>query len=230
MVRKTRKAGKNSKKGMTVPELRRAFERINRSIGKSGQDVEAFRKEWKKVFGKTISPNSAREYLKVASMKRKSRNKNQRGGVAPLDYDLRAGADIPYASFPPYVSDGFGFANEDSIAAVCGKEDITATPPADLGSNKVGGKRKTRRARKMRGGDMITDLLPTGVKTPIAEFMSRPFTATVAPSYGEQGQFALKGYNPQGALPSSNPTDPNFDYTAKQPVYSSYLSSSSVKF
>jgi hypothetical protein len=225
MVRKTRKAGKTSKKGMTVPGLRRAFERINGFIQKHGHDVEPFRKEWKKVFGKTISANSAREYFKMVSSK-----KTQRGGVAPVDYDLRSGTDIPYGSFPKYVSDGFGFANEDSITALCGKENITPTLPAEMGSNKIGGSRKKRRTRKMRGGNVLMDLIPTGLKVPTGEFMSRPFQAAIPPTTGQQAQFAAKGYNPAGTMPSGKPEDPNFDFTPQQPVYSSYLSRSSVKF
>jgi hypothetical protein len=234
MVRKTRKVGKTgktSKKGMTVPQLRSAFERINTFIQKHGEDVEAFRKEWKKVFGKSISANSAREYFKMMSSKKGQKGqKTQKGGVAPLDYDLRAGTDIPYGSFPKYVSDGFGFANEDSIAALCGKENITPNLPADMGSNKVGGSRKTRKSRKMRGGNTLTDLVPTSLTAPVSEFMSRPFQATIAPSYGEQAQFAIKGYNPPHMMPSGKPEVANFDFTPQQPVYSSYLSKSSVKF
>jgi hypothetical protein len=223
MVRKTRKAAQKKETGMTVPELRRAFERIDTFVARNGSNVEAFRKEWKKTFGKDVSANSAKEYLEFVSSKKSKKTKNnQTGGMAPLDYDLRAGADIPYGSFLPYVSKGFGFANMDSIAAVCGKEDITPVPPAGpsgLGSNEVkfggGKKNRTRKSKKQRGG---------GVLNNVAELFQRPFLMNSPPTTLQHSQMDVKGYN---GFPSPLPENPSFHYTSNQPVYGSYVSPTS---
>lgn len=228
MVRKTRKASKSNGKGMTVPQLRHAFERIE-AVARSGKNVDAFRKEWKKTFGKEVSRKSAQEYLEFVLKK-----KAQSGGMAPLNYDLRAGADIPYASYPPYVSGGFGFANNDSIAAVCGKEDITPIPPAGpsgLGSNVVsrgGGKKsKTRKVKgkgkKQRGG--ASSFFPQ-LTNNFSEFMSRPASMSSPPTMAQDMQMLSKGYN---GFPSPNPTLPTFNFGQNTPIYSSYLSPSSVR-
>ena len=231
MVRKTRKVqkSKSSGKGMTVPQLRHAFERIDAFIGRNGKNVEAFRKEWKKTFGKDVSPKSAKEYLDFVTGK--GTRKNQKGGMAPLSYDLRAGADIPYGSFPPYVSDGFGFANKDSIAAVCGKEDITPVPPAGpsgLGSNMVGGKKKkatTRKSKKNQKGGASASFFPQ-LSNNFSEFTSRPVFMGSPPSISQDMQMLSKGYN---GLSSPDPVIPSFNFSPNTPIYSSYLSPSSVR-
>ena len=236
MVRKTRKVqkSKSSGKGMTVPQLRHAFERIDAFIGRNGKNVEAFRKEWKKTFGKDVSPKSAKEYLDFVTGK--GSRKSQKGGMAPLSYDLRAGADIPYGSFPPYVSDGFGFANKDSIAAVCGKEDITPVPPAGpsgLGSNMVGGKKKntTRKGSGRKGGSRkgqkggASSFFPQ-LSNNFSEFTNRPVFMGSPPSISQDMQMLSKGYN---GLSSPDPVIPSFNFSPNTPIYSSYLSPSSVR-
>ena len=66
---KTRKANKG-KAMLTVPQLRRAFEHIDRFVERKvlrlseKEGVAAFRKEWKKVFGQ-ISEESAKDYLDI---------------------------------------------------------------------------------------------------------------------------------------------------------------------
>ena len=227
MVRKTRKLskGKGKDKGMTVPQLRHAFERIE-AVARSSKNVEAFRKEWKKTFGKEVSRKSAQEYLDFV-VKKQTRRNSQKGGMAPLNYDLRAGADIPYGSYPPYVSSGFGFANQDSIAAVCGKEDITPVPPAGpsgLGSNIVrGGGGKTRKNKKQRGG--AAGFFPQ-LSNNFSEFISRPASMSSPPTMAQDMQMLSKGYN---GFPSPNPTLPTFNFSPNTPIYSSYLSPSSVR-
>lgn len=206
---------------MSVPQLRRAFERIDNFVARNGASVEAFRKEWKKTFGKDVSQKSAKEYLDFVT----SRKGFQRGGMAPLDYDMRAGADVPHGSFPPYVSSGFGFGNVDGIASACGKEDITPVPPAGpsgLGSNEVqmkGGKRRkmTRRnkSKKQRGGGVISN---------VSEILQRPFFMNSPPTTLQQAQMNSKGYS---GFPNGQPENHTFNYTPNQPIYSSYTSPTS---
>jgi hypothetical protein len=137
MVKKTRKVNKE----MTIPQLRKAFEHMDKY-----RDVESFRKEWKKTFGKEITKQSAEDYLRYVSTKSKHALHGQKGGAAPLDYTMRAGTDLPYGSYPAYVASGFGFANQDSLTAQCGKEtQLWPEPLPGSGCNILkGGKRAGR--------------------------------------------------------------------------------------
>ena len=225
MVRKTRNKTRTKAtgkgKGMTIPQLRRAFDHIDSFVARGGKNLEAFRKEWKHTFGKEVSAKAAREYLDFVSSKRTT--KSQKGGMAPLHYDMRQGADIPYGSFPPYVSSGFGFANQDSFASGCGKEDISPHLPAGLGSNMVGGKKsKTRKHKKQRGGAFSLQ----NMGSQLADFVNRPITMASPPSSLNHAMMDSKGYN---GFPSPHPEDPSFKFPQNTPIYAGYLSRSSVQ-
>jgi hypothetical protein len=245
VAKKTRKV---NKKTMTVPQLRRAFDHIDSYVAKN-PSVEGFCKEWKKTFGKEVSKAAAKEYLNFAAAA--AHKKKQRGGAmspAPLGYDMRAGLDN-YGSFPEYVSDGFGFANKDSIAAVCGTENIGVNVPAGLGSNLVGGKRrkgsKTRKSKKQRGGATTT---LGQLSNNFSEFLSRPFSpasvptswnsvpatfppsaAQGLPSHGFDIQMLSKGYATNTNMPSPRPEIPVFNFDKSSPTYAAYASPSSVR-
>ncbi len=224
MVGKTRKASKVSKhikkqtRGMSVPKLRKAFEHIHSYVKGHKDDVAGFRKEWKKTFGKDVSEEAARDYL--AFMKE---YKTQGGGAAPVNYDLRAGTDLPYGNFPSYVSSGFGFANIDSFRAQSGKEDITPILPEGLGSNAVmkGGKRKTRKM-KQQGGAYLPSLA-----TAMSEFTNRPFGMNSPPTTAQQTQMEVKGVN---GFPSGRPEDNNLPPLPNQSIYNASISSASRTF
>jgi hypothetical protein len=207
---------------MTVPQLRKAFEHIHSYVKKHKDDVTGFRKEWKKTFGKDVSEEAARDYL--AFMKE---YKTQGGGgsmsPAPVNYDLRAGADLPYGNFPAYVSSGFGFANIDSFTAQSGKEDITPILPEGLGSNAVmkGGKRKTRKA-KQQGGAYLPSLA-----TAMSELTNRPFGMSSPPTTMQQTQMEVKGVN---GFPSGRPEDNNLASLPNQPIYNVSVSPASRTF
>jgi hypothetical protein len=226
MVGKTRKALKHLKKqnrGLTVPQLRKSFEHIHSYVKKHNNDVPGFRKEWKKIFGKDVSEEAARDYL--AFMKEHG-TRAQSGGSfspAPIDYDMRAGADIPYGNFPAYVSSGFGFANIDSFHAQSGKEDITPILPQGLGSNAVmkGGKRKTRKG-KQHGGAYLPSLT-----TAVSEFVNRPFGMNSPPTTSQQTQMEIKGVN---GFPSGRPEDNPLPSLTNQPIYSASISPASRSF
>jgi hypothetical protein len=232
MVRKTRKAKTAAGKAMSVPQLRRAFEHIDKFVAKKGTDVDAFRKEWKKTFGKEVSKAAAEDYLKFVKSKK---SKSQSGGgaltlsPASIGYDMRAGTDTPYGSFNKYVGDGFGFANADSVAAACGRENITPKLPADLGSNKVGGgRRKTRKAQK-GGAFSLAQFLSSG-----AEALQRPVTMGSVLSPNTAGtlyttQMMAKGYptGTAGVFNSPRPEIPAFNYPSPGTSYAAYVSPSS---
>lgn len=217
MVRKTRKQDKVGSK-MTIPQLRKAFEHMDKF-----RDVESFRREWKKTFGKEITKQSAVDYLQYVSAN--SPKHSQRGGAisggalsgAPLDYSLQAGADIPYGSYLRYVSDGFGFANQDSLTAQCGKEaGLWPSPAPGSGCNLVGGgKKKKTRKQKQKGG-----ALPS-LSTALSEFMSRPAGMDSPPGPIQDASMVWKGMN---TLPSPRPEINSLSYTHNPTIYNAQVS------
>lgn len=220
MVGKTRK--QKQSRGMTIPKLRKAFEHIESYVQKHKDDVEGFRKEWKKTFGKPVSEEAARDYLAFV---REHKPKGQSGGAAPVGYDLRAGADIPYGNFPSYVSSGF-FMPSDSFTLQT-KDLLTPVIPAGMGSNAVmkGGKRAfstTRKQKKQGGGAYLPSLT-----TAMSELMTRPFGMSSPPTTLQQAQMDFKGVD---TIPSGRPEVNTLPSLPNQPIYSASVSSASKVF
>ena len=139
---------RTSKKVMTIPQLRKAFDTIEKETKKILQNrataVPEFQKLWKSVFHKSIDTKAAEAYLAMSKRSTRSlthKHKKHLGGSAPLDYMLRPGIDSSsYGNYLPYVSSGLGFYNQiNSIAmdADCGKQNISPTISAEMGSNKI---------------------------------------------------------------------------------------------
>lgn len=223
MVKKTRKVNKE----MTIPQLRKAFEHMDKY-----RDVESFRKEWKKTFGKEITKQSAEDYLRYVSTKSKhvSLPHAQKGGAsalgaAPLDYTMRAGTDLPYGSYPQYVASGFGFANQDSLTAQCGKEtQLFPEPLPGSGCNILkGGKRKTRKNRKntQKGG-----ALPS-LATAASEFLSRPAGMSSPPGPIQDASMVWKGVD---SLASPRPEINPLPYAYSPTIYNAQVSSQMRQF
>jgi hypothetical protein len=132
---------------LTIPELRKGLDYIQQystSLVKSGgksisEMASKFAAEWKKVFGKTLSKNAAEAYIRnMFDMKKKyKKTRKQRGGVAPIEYMMRPGTDIPYGVFTKHVTSGF-WNPEPAIQYDCGtqKGDL---PMPGMGSNKMNG-------------------------------------------------------------------------------------------
>lgn len=220
-VSKTKKVTKKSKasvnekdQGMTIPELRKAFEHIERIV-KKGCTTDEFRKEWKKAFGKNISEEAAQDYLDFVKVDKQSGGGSLTLSPAPLGYDLRAAGDFK-GSFPEYVAGGFGFANNDSIRAQCGKETWPVPVPAG------GGKKKFSRKKKSQKGGALPSL-----GSAVAECMSRPFGMSAPPSSLQDLQSLSTGNN---TLSSPRPEISNFSFTQQQPVYNAQVSRSSSTF
>jgi hypothetical protein len=166
---------------MTIPELRKAFERVDQFITskvsklseKEGKAV--FKKEWKRIFGKDVSDEAATEYLQFVKA-----HKSQKGGYAPLSYEMSPGS-TPTVQALPYVQDGFGFANKDSFTLGGSKDYLLAVPdisPSGAVRNTTvsgGGRRKTRKGKKQGGGG-------GSVGAAFSEFMARPFGMNSPPS------------------------------------------------
>jgi hypothetical protein len=206
---------------LTIPELREAYEKImalvtselSKSAGKvSGALLKDVQDAWKKYFGKDLGTDYAKslvEYInnemsrKSASRKTLRNRKSQRGGMAPLDYQTRAGIDGTYGKFPPYVGSGFEVGiPQISQATLCGKVDTTPAVTAMIGSNQPlqnGGAKRTRsvnrrrtlgRRKKTAGGASI--ILSTNPTTVI--------------------QDAVRGWNGQiPAASSPSPVDTAFE-------------------
>jgi len=152
MAKKSR--GKTMKKRNlkvhTIPELRSSLEYIqsycNKLVHSSTplkQKAMSFAQEWKNVFGKTLSPKVAEDYVKhMMSMTKKGKfTRKHRGGGpiagAPLDYMTRPGLDIPHGNFTPYIQKGF-WNPEPAILKDCGTQQ-GVMPYPQTGSNLIKG-------------------------------------------------------------------------------------------
>jgi hypothetical protein len=154
------------RKSMSIPELRKAMQHITdygNSLKKDKDAVKKFQREWQSTFKKPLSDKVAKEYLShVASLKKTKGTRKQRGGsplaAAPLSYRMEPGTLQPFGAYPNYISKGFFTPMSDNIAN-CGKVDSTVLVPKGMGSNLVGGKRrsKTRKSGKRKQGGGILD-------------------------------------------------------------------------
>jgi hypothetical protein len=147
---KTRRSGaKKACQNMGLPEIRRGLQYIEsyaQMALKKTDDMRAaaadFAREWYAVFNKRLELADAEEYLKHATEfeapSAKAKGK-QHGGVAPVDYQLRAGELPPYGTFLPYVSNGFGISiPEMSSTSLCAAGGTPAVMPyPDTGSNRM---------------------------------------------------------------------------------------------
>lgn len=189
----------------TIPQLRKAFDHIEK-IAKEGVSLDRFQEEWKKVFSHDIDGQAAQSFLRFHSKKNRTKKAHQKGGAAalagaPLDYTTRPGTyETPYGSFLDYVSSGFNFydkINTNSfVPTQCGKENITPQLAASMGSNKVGGGRRTR--RRQRGG-----AFPSLAELATA-LTFRPMPITAPTTTLHDAQMAFKG---QPLPPSPSPSD-----------------------
>jgi hypothetical protein len=149
-TRKNKTKSRKHGKVLTIPELRHSLEHISnytdmlvRSGNASVKDVAAsFAVEWKKVFGKTLSPKVAESYIKTMMKKKGKGTRKLRGGAAiltgaPLEALTRPDTDLPYGKFPSYVSGGF-VNPEPAILKDCGTQQ-GILPQAGMGSNRMNG-------------------------------------------------------------------------------------------
>jgi len=209
MPRMTRKAGQKAsptkKNHMTIPELRKSFERVDQFIKSKvsklseKESLVVFKKEWKRIFGKDVSDQAATEYIQFVKA-----SKAQKGGYAPLNYEMSPGS-TPTVQALPYVQDGFGFANKDSFTLGGSKDYLLAVPdiiPSGAVRNTTvsGGGRRTRRKglsqRKQAGGS---------VAAAFSEFIARPFGMNSPPSAAQvAGNMATGSSSFASPLPEIN--------------------------
>jgi hypothetical protein len=183
MARKTRKHTKSTKGIYSIPELRRAFEHVEQVMDEMIHSKESkadmishIRKEWQKVFHKTLDKSSA-DALITHRMESRRTTHAMKGGAspiagAPLDYVTRPGVYLDQGSIPgpdggltKTVGGGFGhyaryvdggFANPEiaqQYDPIRSQSSFPLAPRIGMGSNVFlmkGGKR-TRKNKKTRG-------------------------------------------------------------------------------
>lgn len=210
--RKTKRSKKD--KPVTIPKLRKAFESIEHfaltKVSKlpEKEGIKVFRNEWKKTFGKELTPELAKDYLYFLKLNKGS----QKGGAyspAPIGYDMAGGDKAP--SVPPYVTyaEG-GMRPVDSFTESCGSKSAFL-PPA------IGGKRKTRK-RKQAGGSMMSAF---------SEFLTRPLGMSSPPTALQDLQMLGKGYND---FSSPRPEINNINVPIRPIAYSATINPISAKF
>jgi hypothetical protein len=186
MARKTRKHTKSTKGIYSIPELRRAFEHVEQSMDEmirrkesKADMISQIRKEWLKVFHKTLDKSSA-DALITHRMESHRTPHSMKGGAAaltgaPVDHVTRAGVYLDQGARPgsdggltTTVGGGFGhyvryvdggFVNPEqayTFDPIRSQSSFPLAPRVDMGSNVFlmkGGKRvtKTRKHKKTRG-------------------------------------------------------------------------------
>jgi len=174
------------------------FDTSARKASQAKDPETALQKAWKRIFSMNLDAASAKSFARYYREMR-SKSRSMRGGSnlhpAPLNYQIFPGANVQaYGNFPveadtdPATIRDLDVYFQDSLTKSCGI-DSSRQVPADMGSNKVGGRRSRRVNRKnrntykkqkknrksnrkssrklMRGGNMLETL------------MSRPYLATV---------------------------------------------------
>jgi hypothetical protein len=160
MARKTRKHAKSTKGIYSIPELRRAFEHVEQVMNEMIHNKESkenmishIRKEWQKVFHKTLDKSSA-----DALITHRMESRSMKGGAsalagAPVDHVTRPGiyldqGSIPgpdggltktvgggYGSYVQYVDGGFANPERAQQYDPVPNQSTFLLPRADMGSN-----------------------------------------------------------------------------------------------
>lgn len=160
---------------MSLPELRTGLQYIEAYAGSVLQKTDDMRQaaadfanEWYAVFQKKLSLDAATEYLKHATSYSASKGKGkQKGGMAPVDYQLRAGTLPPYGTYLPYVEKGFDVGvpamSKTELCAAGGSPALIPFPETGSNSMKGGSRSRSRslshsREREQRGAGFLDTL------------------------------------------------------------------------
>lgn len=140
----------------TISELQRKLHSFNEYARKSATSsvsdaASALQTKWKSLFLDSLSDTSANTFVKYY----RDMTRKQKGGMAPLTYAMVPGADVSvYGRFPTEVNTDMGSIRDldvyfqNSLTTGCGTENSSLTVPVEMGSNKVGGKSRSRSLRK----------------------------------------------------------------------------------
>jgi hypothetical protein len=134
---KTRDANTSPKSKLTIPQLRKAFDHMDKVVeglrkhahNSFSDAVVKYREEWRKTFKHDLAPADAATYLKFRyglKSGKTRRAKTRGGGIsslagAPLDYQTRAGVSGVYGNFPTYQTQGLDRSYMSALTADCGK-------------------------------------------------------------------------------------------------------------
>lgn len=183
---RTRRSDTTTSKALTIPELKTAFDTVNKHTEEllraglpQAELVKRFQALWKSVFHRPVTTEAATAYLTIKRGAKTYRmTRKQRGGStaplagAPLDYTLRPGVEGVYGNFPAYVAQGQAFYNQINQSAIqqeCGIRDTTPVVPASIGSNEVS-----------QAGGALSDVVRLG--------LTRPFAAAPVPGAAQDTQ------------------------------------------
>ena len=151
----------------SIAELHTHLARFD-TAARSANDANEIAKRWKRIFGMDMSKESAESFARYYREMKSTRRKGQSGGGASLSPASLAAPSMgpglypmTYGSFPIEAGVGAG-AVPSAIQSLdvyfntaqlkgCGTEDISLHVPKDMGSNKVGGSRRHRVRRSVRG-------------------------------------------------------------------------------
>jgi hypothetical protein len=204
-----------------------------KSEEESEEQVDQLKGKWYDLFDDHLDDDSALDmlshYREIEMGKKGKQTKNirrtkntlksrrvrkQKGGMAPIGHAMGPGfpALQTYGNFPSDITSSSSMAKaldiiggNPGMSSSCGKEaGLWPTVPADMGSNKVGGGRRTRKGKrekkeKQRGGGLLETL---GM---------RAFMPTIPPNTLQTTQTTFQGV---AQPPSGDPTDPAWKYSA----------------
>ena len=198
---------RSHKAAMTIPELRKAMNHISQFAARLNKkdmkkSVKSLQGEWQSTFHKPLSEKLARDYLMHLSKFRTPKTLKRGGshlGYAPVDNRMEPGLELPYGSFPDYVSKGFFVPMSDNIAN-CGLLDASARVPVGMGSNKVWGGRRRKTQKRKNGGGIFDGLM---------SIAQRPFASYSPPTMQSQAHMAWKGMPP---VPGGQASETTYNY------------------
>jgi len=144
----------------TVANIQKRMKAFD-AFARAHEDPGSLQSKWESLFHMSLPKKSAHSFAEhYRNMKDTRKHRKQRGGVAPLDYVMTPGSNVGvYGRFPTEIGTDPASIRDldvylhDALTMDCGSPSVFPTPPVDMGSNKVGGKRgkkNTRRALKQR--------------------------------------------------------------------------------
>jgi hypothetical protein len=220
------------------------------AFARRSDKTAALQKKWAALFDTPLTELSAKSFVahyrnmrsgrKTKRNQRKSRkasckasckvsrkaSRKHRGGVAPLNYVMTPGADVPvYGRFPVELdTNPAGIQDldryfQDSLTLECGKENISLQVPPNMGSNQVGGRknkgRQTKRQNNQCGAGLVDWLTGSSTATldPSANSFSRPYVASVYPNILQRAATTYDASAPNYPAPAA-PEDRTWSYSS----------------
>ena len=221
------------------------------AFARRSDNTAALQKKWSALFDTPLTEMSAKSFVahyrnmrsgrKTKRNQRKSRKvltrrnaqrkvsrklRKHRGGVAPLNYVMTPGADVPvYGRFPVELdTNPAGIQDldryfQDSLTLECGKENISLQVPPNMGSNQVGGRknkgRQTKRKNNQSGAGLLDCLTGSGTSAldPTSNAFTRSYVASVYPNVLQRAVTTYDASSPNYPAPAA-PEDRTWSYSS----------------